>query len=149
MNMENTFFSLWKHKEDRAGWSIAVFLGVKHGKSKRSWISQRQPRKHGTHGREAKQIPMKSFHYSLNNTKILTVGLWVTSGWGWRPKWDLLQIKFPSFWCPYLQQHMVVEQSPRLPSDSTIHSLPPSDFFTPVFLLKQGTDQRRADPAGF
>lgn len=26
------FFSLWKHKKDREGWSIVVFLATKHGK---------------------------------------------------------------------------------------------------------------------
>lgn len=91
-------------------------------------ISKRQPRKHLTlDGREAEQRPMKTFHHSLNNTKMLSVGLWVTSGWGWRTKWGLLQRKSPSFWCPYL--HMDEEQSPWLPTNSPIHSLPLTDFF--------------------
>lgn len=150
MNIENTFFSLWKHKEDRVGWSIAVFLGIKHGKSKRSWISQRgNPRKHKTFdGWEAKQIPMECFHYSLNNTKILTVGLWVTSGWGWRPKWHLLQ-KVPLFLAPPPAAAHGWGAEPQTPL--TQHYSQPATFrfFTPIFLLKQGTDQRRADPAGF
>lgn len=50
-------------------------------------ITQRQPRKHKTFdGREAEQRPMKTFHYSLSNTNMLSVGWWVTSGWGWRTK---------------------------------------------------------------